>query len=111
MASINIAAKYKISLKEPGIAGVLRMAEERFTFTPHDPRSDSKLDVPFRSVKAHKFSKDGSKQALLNIQLHEDDLVGNLEKYLGRVLAKLQSVAPAKVDKAVPNKTAPSVSG
>ncbi|KAG0474198.1 hypothetical protein HPP92_016055 [Vanilla planifolia] len=33
---------------------------------------------------AHKFSKDGSKQALLNIQLHEDDLVGNLEKYLGK---------------------------
>ncbi|KAG0446850.1 hypothetical protein HPP92_028605 [Vanilla planifolia] len=121
MASINIAAKYKISLKEPGIAGVLRMAEERFTFTPHDPRSDSKLDVPFRSVKAHKFSKDGSKQALLNIQLHEGgayifDFESFSERnvcrdFVGRVLAKLQSVAPAKVDKAVPNKTAPSVSG
>ncbi|KAH9303270.1 hypothetical protein KI387_014853, partial [Taxus chinensis] len=43
--------------------------ENKFTFTPNDPRLSSalKLDVNFRTIKGHKFSKEGSKQALLNL--------------------------------------------
>lgn len=120
MSAINKAAKYRISLKEPGIPGILRMAEERFTFIPHDPRSAFKLDVAFRSIKVHKFSKDGSKQALLNL-LHEgggyifefDSFSDRniCRDFVGKVLGKLQATFPSKDDKAIPDKTSPSVLG
>ncbi|KAI0504350.1 hypothetical protein KFK09_015302 [Dendrobium nobile] len=117
MHTINKPTKYRISLKEPGIPGVLRMAEERFIFTPHDPRSLLKLDVPFRSIKVHKFSKDGSKQALLNL-LHEgggyifefDSFSDRniCRDFVGKILGKLQATCPSKDDKTVPDKTTPA---
>ncbi|XP_073000617.1 general transcription and DNA repair factor IIH subunit TFB1-1-like isoform X2 [Typha latifolia] len=67
MAVINMAARYKTTVKEPGIPGVLKMTEDKVIFSPHDPRSAMKLNVDFRIIKGHKFSKDGSKQALLNL--------------------------------------------
>lgn len=60
-------AKYKTSVKDPGTAGVLKMTEEKFVFLPNDPRS-IKLEVDFKFIKGHKFTKEGSnKQALLNL--------------------------------------------
>ncbi|KAL0407038.1 UNVERIFIED_CONTAM: General transcription and DNA repair factor IIH subunit TFB1-1 [Sesamum latifolium] len=61
-------AKYKSSVKDPGVAGVLKMSIERFVFMPNDPKSTTKLNVDFRMIKGHKFTKEGSsKQALLNL--------------------------------------------
>ncbi|XAR56833.1 hypothetical protein NMG60_11037454 [Bertholletia excelsa] len=61
-------AKYKSSVKDPGIPGVLQMTEERLVFTPNNPKSASGLNVKFKSIKGHKFTKEGShKQALLNL--------------------------------------------
>ncbi|CAI9755050.1 unnamed protein product [Fraxinus pennsylvanica] len=61
-------AKYKSSVKDPGVPGVLKMTRERFVFMPNDPNSSRKLNVEFRTIKGHKFTKEGSsKQALLNL--------------------------------------------
>ncbi|KAG8365185.1 hypothetical protein BUALT_Bualt18G0078100 [Buddleja alternifolia] len=61
-------AKYKSSVKDPGVAGVLKLNIERFVFMPNDPKASTKLNVEFRMITGHKFTKEGSsKQALLNL--------------------------------------------
>ncbi|KAL6544591.1 hypothetical protein OROMI_023453 [Orobanche minor] len=61
-------AKYKPTFKDPGVAGVLKLSIERFIFMPNDPKSTTKLNVEFKLIKGHKFTKKGSsKQALLNL--------------------------------------------
>ncbi|XP_047971841.1 general transcription and DNA repair factor IIH subunit TFB1-1-like [Salvia hispanica] len=60
-------AKYKSSTKDPGVPGVLKLSIERFIFMPNDQNSGVKLNVEFKIVKGHKFTKEGSKQALLNL--------------------------------------------
>ncbi|KAL1815842.1 hypothetical protein DCAR_0520176 [Daucus carota subsp. sativus] len=61
-------AKYKSSIKDPGTPGVLTMKRERFVFMPSDPRSLMKLNVEFRFIIGHKFSKEApNKKALLNL--------------------------------------------
>ncbi|CAO2210122.1 unnamed protein product [Urochloa humidicola] len=73
MGSMTIGAKYKTTLKDPGTPGILRMNDDKFTFTPNDPRSAMKLNVDFRSIKGHKFNKvDGNKPALLNLSKDSD---------------------------------------
>ncbi|CAN4097143.1 unnamed protein product [Withania somnifera] len=61
-------AKYKSSVKVPGVPGVLKLTKERLLFMPNDPTLTTKLNVEFKLIKGHKFSKEGSsKQALLNL--------------------------------------------
>lgn len=60
-------AKYKLSVKDFGVPGVLKLTKERCIFMPSDPSSSSKVNVEFRMIKGHKFTKEGSKQALLNL--------------------------------------------
>ncbi|KAK2982292.1 hypothetical protein RJ640_004937, partial [Escallonia rubra] len=61
-------AKYKSSIKDPGVPGVLTMTREKCVFKPSDPSSTAKLNIEFKSIKGHKFTKEGSnKHALLNI--------------------------------------------
>ncbi|KAK1399171.1 putative RNA polymerase II transcription factor B subunit 1-1 [Heracleum sosnowskyi] len=61
-------AKYKSSIKDPGTPGVLTMRREKFEFMPSDPRSLIKLNVEFRFIIGHKFSKEApNKKALLNL--------------------------------------------
>ncbi|XP_009758565.1 general transcription and DNA repair factor IIH subunit TFB1-1 [Nicotiana tabacum] len=61
-------AKYKSSVKDPGVPGVLKLTKERFFFMPNDPTSTTKLNVEFKLIKGHRSSKEGSsKQALLNL--------------------------------------------
>ncbi|KAK3409275.1 hypothetical protein EUGRSUZ_J01409 [Eucalyptus grandis] len=62
MASAQVIkrAKYKTTVKDPGTAGVLKMAWDRFIFTPNHPNSASNLDVEFRFIKGHKNTKEGS---------------------------------------------------
>lgn len=61
-------AKYKSSIKDPGTPGVLTMKRERFVFMPSDPSSSMKLNVEFRFIIGHKFSKEApNKKALLNL--------------------------------------------
>ncbi|CAA0814039.1 Probable RNA polymerase II transcription factor B subunit 1-1 [Striga hermonthica] len=61
-------AKHKSSVKDPGVSGILKLSVERFVFMPNDPQSTTKLNVEFKTIKGHKFTKEGSsKQALLNL--------------------------------------------
>ncbi|KAJ3679186.1 hypothetical protein LUZ60_017197 [Juncus effusus] len=116
MAAINMAVKYKTAVKEPGIPGVLRMNEEKFVFTPNDPRSAMKVNVDFKNIKGHKFSKDGSKQALLNLTQDPEKGSGyifefdnfpdrnSVRDFVGRVLGKIQAVPVKSNEKPVEEK-------
>ncbi|XP_078162778.1 general transcription and DNA repair factor IIH subunit TFB1-1-like isoform X2 [Carex rostrata] len=118
MAVISVATRYKITVKDAGIPGVLKMNEERFVFQPNDPRSLMKLNIEFRNIKGHKFSKDGSKQALLNLTQDSEKGTGYIfefdnftdrnscRDFVGRVLGKLQSVPARPNDQSVPEKPA-----
>ncbi|XP_057525775.1 general transcription and DNA repair factor IIH subunit TFB1-1-like [Amaranthus tricolor] len=67
-ATVVMRAKYKTTPKGAGVPGVLKMTVDEFLFAPHDPSSGTKLRVPFHSIKAHRFTKEGaSKQILLNL--------------------------------------------
>ncbi|VAI75934.1 unnamed protein product [Triticum turgidum subsp. durum] len=111
MGTMTIGAKYKATLKDRGTGGVLRMSEDKLTFTPNDPRSLMKLSVDFRTIKGHKFNKvDGSKPtpALLNLSKDSDkgggyifefENVGNRDlcrDFVARVLGKHQGTVPAR---------------
>ncbi|GAV74788.1 BSD domain-containing protein [Cephalotus follicularis] len=52
--------KYKDTVKDPGTPGVLKMSEEEFLFMPHNPKSASKFNVNFKTIKAQKNTKEGS---------------------------------------------------
>ncbi|XP_039852861.1 general transcription and DNA repair factor IIH subunit TFB1-1-like isoform X2 [Panicum virgatum] len=119
MGSMTIGAKYKTTLKDPGTPGVLRMNDDKFTFTPNDPRSAMKLNVDFRSIKGHKFNKvDGNKPALLNLSKDSDkgggymfefDNVGNRDlcrDFVAKVLGKHQGVVPPRPTAAPENSVA-----
>ncbi|XP_058114768.1 general transcription and DNA repair factor IIH subunit TFB1-1 isoform X2 [Magnolia sinica] len=103
-SAVNMRAKYKTSVKDPGIPGVLKMTEEKFIFTPNDPRSPIKLDVSFQFIKGHKFSKEGSKQALLNLTQEVGGYIFEFDKFpdrdicrdfVGKILGKLQANPPS----------------
>ncbi|XP_010913638.1 general transcription and DNA repair factor IIH subunit TFB1-1 isoform X2 [Elaeis guineensis] len=124
MAVINMAAKYKTTVKEPGTPGVLRMSEDKFIFVPNDPRSAMKLNVDFRNIKGHKFSKDGSKQALLNLTQDSEKGGGYIfefdnfsdrnvcRDFVGKVLGKFQAMMSSKQnEQLVPEKPAATVHG
>ncbi|KAM3190900.1 hypothetical protein ACQJBY_068708 [Aegilops geniculata] len=111
MGTMTIGAKYKATLKDRGTGGVLRMSEDKLTFTPNDPCSLMKLSVDFRTIKGHKFNKvDGSKPspALLNLSKDSDkgggyifefENVGNRDlcrDFVARVLGKHQGTVPAR---------------
>ncbi|XXG84813.1 hypothetical protein AAC387_Pa11g0038 [Persea americana] len=107
MEVVTMRAKYKTSVKEPGIPGVLNMTEDKFSFSPNDPRVSVKLDVGFRSIKGHKFSKEGSKQALLNLTQESGGYMFEFDKFsdrdicrdfVGKVLGKLQAVTSSRQD-------------
>eukprot|EP00268_Persea_americana_P015780 TRINITY_DN1741_c1_g1_i1.p1 TRINITY_DN1741_c1_g1~~TRINITY_DN1741_c1_g1_i1.p1 ORF type:complete len:372 (-),score=86.83 TRINITY_DN1741_c1_g1_i1:1074-2189(-) len=107
MEVVTMRAKYKTSVKEPGIPGVLNMTEDKFSFSPNDPRVSVKLDVGFRSIKGHKFSKEGSKQALLNLTQESGGYIFEFDKFsdrdicrdfVGKVLGKLQAVTSSRQD-------------
>ncbi|KAJ1703568.1 hypothetical protein LUZ63_003347 [Rhynchospora breviuscula] len=118
MAVISVATRYKTTVKEPGVPGVLKMNEERFVFVPNDPRSLMKLNGEFKNIKGHKFSKDGSKQALLNLTQDPEKGTGYIfefdnftdrnscRDFIGRVLGKLQSVPGRPNEQSVPEKSA-----
>ncbi|KAJ8499080.1 hypothetical protein OPV22_009632 [Ensete ventricosum] len=120
MAPISMEAKYKTTVKEPGIPGVLKMTEDVFTFTPYDPRSAMKLRVDFRNIKGHKFSKDGSKQALLNLTQDSEKGGGYIfefnnfterndcRDFVGKVLGKFQALVSKQNDQPASEKSAVS---
>lgn len=120
---MTIGAKYKTTVKDPGTTGILRMSEDKLTFTPNDPRSLMKLNVDFRTIKGHKFNKvDGSKPTppLLNLSKDSDkgggymfefDNVGNRDScrdFVARVLGKHQGIVPPRPN-APPEKSVASI--
>ncbi|KAK3126857.1 hypothetical protein QOZ80_7AG0564040 [Eleusine coracana subsp. coracana] len=123
MGSMAIGAKYKTTVKDPGTSGVLRMNEDKFSFTPNDPRSAMKLDVDFHGIKGHKFNKvDGSKPAppLLNLfkdsdkgggYIFEFDNAANRDlcrDFVARVLGKQQVTVPPRPNPPLENLVASS---
>ncbi|EES13357.2 hypothetical protein BDA96_07G045200 [Sorghum bicolor] len=118
MGSMTIGAKYKTTIKDPGTPGILRMNDDRFTFTPNDPRSAMKFNVDFRTIKGHKFNKvEGNKAALLNLSkedkaggyIFEFDNVGNRDlcrDFVARVLGKHQGTVPPRPTVAPENSVA-----
>ncbi|KAI7734790.1 hypothetical protein M8C21_005456 [Ambrosia artemisiifolia] len=52
--------KYKSSVKDGGVHGILKLTRERFVFKPNDPSlsSSKALNLEFRLIKGHKSSKD-----------------------------------------------------
>ncbi|XP_050375576.1 general transcription and DNA repair factor IIH subunit TFB1-1-like [Argentina anserina] len=66
-------AKYKSSIKDAGTPGLLTMMADGFVFTPNDPTSPAKLDVPFQQIKGQKNTKEGTnKPPWLNISNIKD---------------------------------------
>ncbi|KAF8410904.1 hypothetical protein HHK36_003441 [Tetracentron sinense] len=108
---VVMPAKYKTSVKDPGIQGILKMTEDKFVFTPNNPRLSGKFDVGFGSIKGHKFSKEGSKQALLNLtqdpEIKGGGYIFEFEKFsdrdvcrdfVGKVLGKIQAMVSSGQD-------------
>ncbi|KAK4344483.1 hypothetical protein RND71_034659 [Anisodus tanguticus] len=78
-------AKYKPTVKGYGIPGVLKLTKERFIFMPNDPTSTAKLNVEFKLIKGHKFSKEGSsKQALLNLTQDQGGYIFEFDSFPDR---------------------------
>ncbi|XP_011097708.1 probable RNA polymerase II transcription factor B subunit 1-1 isoform X1 [Sesamum indicum] len=108
-------AKYKSSVKDPGVAGVLKMSIERFVFMPNDPKSTTKLNVEFRMIKGHKFTKEGSsKQALLNLtQDQGGNYIFEFDSFADRDVCRefvANAIAfHAEAGRVVPDKSAPPV--
>ncbi|GMH21897.1 hypothetical protein Nepgr_023740 [Nepenthes gracilis] len=112
---VVMRAKYRISVKDPGVPGVLKLDDDKFVFIPHDPTSSAKLQVGFRTVKGHKFTKEGTnKQALLNItqdpEIKGGGFIFEFEKFsdrdvcrdfVGKALAKYIDVNKAAAEGSV----------
>ncbi|XP_034679227.1 general transcription and DNA repair factor IIH subunit TFB1-1 isoform X1 [Vitis riparia] len=101
-------ARYKTSVKDSGVAGVLKMTEDKFVFMPNDPTSSARLDVEFRFIKGHKFSKGGSNRpALLNLTQDSEKGGGYIfefenypdrevcREFVGKALAKFSEASKA----------------
>lgn len=70
MASGQVSkrVKFKSSVKDPGTPGRLFLTLERLMFKPNSPNSATKLNMEFRFVKNHKYTKEGSNKApMLNL--------------------------------------------
>ncbi|KAL3851091.1 hypothetical protein ACJIZ3_012973 [Penstemon smallii] len=77
-------AKYKTSPKDPGVPGVLELTTERLVFKSNDPKSPTKLNVEFRMITAHKYSKENSKQALLNVSTKDNSYIFQFDSVANR---------------------------
>lgn len=66
-SELTVRAKFLTTPKSPGIAGILMMNESKFFWKPNDPKAAQNLEVSFRSIKAHRASKETpkSQKALL----------------------------------------------
>ncbi|CAI0557205.1 unnamed protein product [Linum tenue] len=60
--------KYKTSVKDAGTPGRLSLVKERLVFRPNNPNSASKLDMQFKYITNHRYTKEGSNKApMLNL--------------------------------------------
>ncbi|CAN1760438.1 General transcription and DNA repair factor IIH subunit TFB1-1 [Linum perenne] len=67
-AQVSKSVLYKTSIKDPGTPGRLVLSYQRLIFKPKLPNSASKLDMQFKYIKNHKYTKEGSKkEAMLNL--------------------------------------------
>eukprot|EP00271_Cylindrocystis_brebissonii_P008375 TRINITY_DN2258_c0_g1_i1.p1 TRINITY_DN2258_c0_g1~~TRINITY_DN2258_c0_g1_i1.p1 ORF type:complete len:674 (-),score=150.31 TRINITY_DN2258_c0_g1_i1:448-2469(-) len=57
-APLTVKAKYKPSGKGAGFDGVLMMRARGFTWIPNDPSAVVRLDVDFKTIKSHRWSKE-----------------------------------------------------
>ncbi|KAF9678983.1 hypothetical protein SADUNF_Sadunf07G0092900 [Salix dunnii] len=94
MASGQVSkrVKFKSSVKDPGTPGRLFLTLERLMFKPNSPNSATKLNMEFRFVKNHKYTKEGSNKApMLNLtssQFESYDDLHVCKECVGRALSK-----------------------
>ncbi|KAJ0751416.1 putative PH-like domain superfamily, TFIIH p62 subunit, TFIIH subunit Tfb1/GTF2H1 protein [Helianthus annuus] len=88
-AQVVKRAKYKSSVKDPGVRGILKMTRERFVFQPNDPSLSVKLNVEFRLIKGHKSSKEGANRpALLNLTQDQGNYIFEFENFSDREICR-----------------------
>ncbi|OVA05707.1 BSD [Macleaya cordata] len=107
---VVMRARYKKTAKAPGIQGVLIMTEDKFVFTRDDNMSSVEVDVGFRSIKGHKFTKEAPQnKALLNLtqEVKGGGYIFEFDKFserdicrdfVGKVLGKLQATQSSAQD-------------
>ncbi|KAJ8754875.1 hypothetical protein K2173_015387 [Erythroxylum novogranatense] len=101
MASEKVTrrVKYKTSVKDPGTPGRLLLSMEKLIFRSNSQNSASKLDMEFRFIKNHKYTKEGSNKApMLNLTssqgvsyIFEFESYGDLQvckEFVGKALSK-----------------------
>ncbi|KAI3950789.1 hypothetical protein MKX01_034919, partial [Papaver californicum] len=94
---VVMRARYKNNgVKDPSVQEVLIMAEDKLDFSSDDPMPSARLNVRFRSIKGHKFSKEGrQKQTLL--MLTQKPTIGS-DKVLGKIQARQLPAPDTKLD-------------
>ncbi|KAH8507592.1 hypothetical protein H0E87_009947 [Populus deltoides] len=110
MASGQVSkrVKYKSSVKDAGTPGRLFLTLERLMFKPNSPNSATKLNMEFRFIKNHRYTKEGSNKApMLNLTSSQGvNYIFELESYddlhvckecVGKALSKTEET-PKPVD-------------
>ncbi|CAI9115680.1 OLC1v1016655C1 [Oldenlandia corymbosa var. corymbosa] len=109
---------YKSSVKDPGVRGVLKMNKDRFVFTPSDPTSSVRLNVEFRTITGHRFTKQETKQGskppqcLLNLNQDQGGYLFQFDSFPDRDICKdfvARVLEMRDAGKAVSNKSATPV--
>lgn len=109
-AQVTKRAKYKISVKDPGTTGALRMNDQKLMFMPDNRNSGAKLVVEFKSIQGHKYTKEGSnKPPLINLAnaqggsyIFEFDSYADLHvcrDFVSKVLEKSKETPNAALEK------------
>ncbi|KDO74038.1 hypothetical protein CISIN_1g007581mg [Citrus sinensis] len=109
-AQVTKRAKYKISVKDPGTPGALRMNDQKLMFMPDNRNSGAKLVVEFKSIQGHKYTKEGSnKPPLINLAnaqggsyIFEFDSYADLHvcrDFVSKVLEKSKETPNAALEK------------
>ncbi|ESR65959.1 hypothetical protein CICLE_v10007802mg [Citrus x clementina] len=109
-AQVTKRAKYKISVKDPGTTGALRMNDQKLMFMPDNRNSGAKLVVEFKSIQGHKYTKEGSnKPPLINLAnaqggsyIFEFDSYSDLHvcrDFVSKVLEKSKETPNAALEK------------
>ncbi|GAQ84341.1 transcription initiation factor TFIIH subunit 1 [Klebsormidium nitens] len=69
---LTVRAKYKPSMKEAGLEGVLMLTPRFAKWTPNNPGAATPLSIDFKTIKKHFNTKEESKKALMKLMTDVD---------------------------------------
>ncbi|CAN0921061.1 General transcription and DNA repair factor IIH subunit TFB1-1 [Linum grandiflorum] len=112
-AQVTKSVRYKTGVNKPGTPGRLSLINQRLVFRPKHPNSGSKLDMEFKYIKNHRYTKEGSKkEPMLNLTsnqgvsyIFEFDSYEDLNvcrEFLGRALSNPAETPNLKADSQIP---------